>query len=139
MKWQYCVAGATLSAAFVAAGCAANSPAEAPDPAVATSTVAASSPAPAVESQAPVAEAAEPLLSNDDGGIIEALPAAAPRPTPVAAYAAPQVARLVCSYERRTGSNRKVKVCRKPPSALDRDETQRTFDSLRRSQMGEPR
>lgn len=136
MNWQNSVVQATALAAIVAAGCAANGPAEAPETTSEAQDVAAT-PEPAVEFAAPVETASPPATPAD--GVIEALPAAQPLATPVAAQTPPPEAVMVCSYERRTGSNRKVKICRKTQTALDRDATQRTFDSLRRSQMGEPR
>lgn len=71
--------------------------------------------------------------------IIAALPAPQAAMTETAAYTPPAEAEVVCTLERRTGSNRKFKVCRRPQTALDEAETRRTFDSLRRTQMGEHR
>ena len=82
--------------------------------------------------------AAPPAAPQEDV-IIAALPAPDPALTEPAAYATPVEAEVVCTLERRTGSNRKFKVCRKPPSALDEAETQETFDTLRHLQMGEHR
>ncbi len=133
MNWQENVASAAVLAAFLAAGCASQEPTDVPRPPHATASTA-----------APAAEAA-PTVTSDGASsgpaktVVEALPAAQPPPTEVAAYAAPPVAPVVCSYERRTGSNRKIKVCRRPQTALDEEDMRRTFDSLRRSQMGEPR
>jgi hypothetical protein len=138
MNWHTNVAQATALAAILAAGCAANGPAEAPETTIEAQGVATTQ-EPAVEFATPVQSASPPPTPADGDGVIEALPAAQPMATPVAAQTPSPQAVMVCSYERRTGSNRKVKICRKPQTALDRDETQRTFDSLRRSQMGEPR
>jgi len=88
-------------------------------------------------------EPAPAIAPDDDDAVIEAVPAvaAAPDESAAASLAAPAEPALVCSYERRTGSHRRIKICRRPQSALDEDNTQRTFESLRRSQMqvGEPK
>ena len=88
----------------------------------------------------PPAEAASAMASPEEPAtVIDVVPAAAASESAVPYVAAPAEPELVCSFERRTGSNRKIKICRRPQTALDEAETQRTFDSLRRSQMGEPK
>ncbi len=42
---------------------------------------------------------------------------------------------VVCQLERRTGTNRKVRVCREQTSATDAAEAREVFDSLRRQQI----
>lgn len=41
---------------------------------------------------------------------------------------------VVCQLERRTGTNRKVRVCREQTSATDAADAREVFDSLRRQQ-----
>ena len=127
----------TALAAVLLGACAAPGPATEPGTPKAAEVVeppaaeVADAPTPAPESTASTA-------ASD--GVIEALPAAEPSEAdsyPVAATPAPQP--VVCRMERRTGSNRKIKVCHRQRSALDEADTRQTFDSLRRSQMGEPR
>ncbi len=42
---------------------------------------------------------------------------------------------IVCQLERRTGTNRKVRVCREQTSAADAAAAREVFDSLRRQQV----
>jgi hypothetical protein len=91
-------------------------------------------------SGAPAAATAPPAEASD--GVIEALPAEQAVATGIVAQQAAATANpVVCRMERRTGSNRKVKVCHRAASAIEEAETRQTFDSLRRSQtqMGEQR
>ncbi|MDJ0712176.1 MAG: hypothetical protein QNJ14_17430 [Woeseiaceae bacterium] len=41
-------------------------------------------------------------------------------------------AEIVCKMEKPTGSNRPVKVCREVPGALDREQTKRDMNVLKR-------
>ncbi len=68
-----------------------------------------------------------------DPGEIEFAEAPAPPQQDVPLQAnAPTV---VCQLERRTGTNRKVRVCREQTSAVDASAARETFDSLRRQQV----
>ena len=110
-----------------------------PDPATSNATPPAE--VAAVEST-PASAPSSTATAESEDRVIEALPAESAQPAEEGSYpvaAAPPPNPVVCQMERRTGSNRKVKVCRRAPSALDEADTQQTFDSLRRSQMGEHR
>ncbi len=63
----------------------------------------------------------------------------APAPPQTAAVAAPAEPQVVCQLERRTGTNRKVRVCRQQSTAAEAAQAQQTFDSLRRQQIEQNR
>ncbi len=88
-----------------------------------------------------VSTAAEPVVSApadaaEPGQIEFAEPPVPPESVAVAPAAEPEV---ICQLERRTGTNRKVRVCRQQSSATDAARAQATFDSLRRQQIEQNR
>ena len=77
------------------------------------------------------AEAVSPVPAEP--GQIEFAEAPAPPQQAVPVQANAPV--VVCQLERRTGTNRKVRVCRERTSAADAAEAQDVFNSLRRQQI----
>ena len=120
-----------LVGALVLAACAAEPPAIETGPAAdvaAAGTAETAAPASAVES-----------TESSDGELVEALPVENVVANDTAVQPVVEAPNpVVCRLERRTGTNRKVKVCRRPATALAEEEMRRTFDSLRRSQMTVP-
>ena len=81
-----------------------------------------------------VPEAAPPEAPTAaEAGQIEFADAPAPPQQDVPLQA--NVPTVVCQLERRTGTNRKVRVCREQTSADDAAAARETFDSLRRQQV----
>ncbi|MDJ0940309.1 MAG: hypothetical protein QNJ00_11155 [Woeseiaceae bacterium] len=89
---------------------------------------------PATSAETSIASAESATAESGLSGDIEFADPLAPTPTAVVHPTMPD-SQVICKMERRTGTNRKVKVCRRQPTAQEAADTRQTFESLRRSQQ----